>query len=160
MAGFIIGPPDRSSMVERIGIALVVVVAVIAILYAIPRYLVSSASNGDHDESSSDVMGLLDELGDAWLSKPRAWDMGLGVVALVFLAAGMMVYLVPTLVGGLAEQVEFVAFSLAGLGLAGIFSTTYLNVRRSGLYSAEATLIGLGLVGSVLILLMVAILVQ
>lgn len=136
-------------MVELIALSVVVVVGVMAILYAVPRYL----GGAETDASGPDVLDSLDRLANATLSKPRSVDFGLGLVALVLLGLTVAAYRDPGLLGGVPGQAETIAIILGVVGLAALFGGTYLNVRRGGVYSAEATLVGMSLVGLVFLLL-------
>lgn len=141
-------------MVEVIAISVVVAVVLLGILLAVPKY-VSTAEDG-----WPDILTWLNALAESWLAKPRVFDLVLGIVTIVFLAASVFIYQDPAILGDLASSMELVAHTLAILGFVGIFSTVYLSVRRAGISGAEATLIGSTLAGVVLIVLVSATLIS
>lgn len=138
-------------MIELI-VGVIALVVVLGVLYAAPRAIGSSASG---ESQWPDLLGGLEGVAQNWVERPRYFDLLLGIVTIILLAAAIMIFQNPEVLG-LDDLVRFVAFTLAVLGLVGLFSTTYLSVRRSGLHGAEATLLGATVVGIVLILLVSA----
>ena len=138
-------------MVERIGLSVIVVVGVLAVLWAVPRYLSS-------DGNWPDILSILLSIADKWEHQTKWLDLVVGIAGVGILGAAAAMFRDPSLVGDLAGQVEFVAFSLAIVGFALLFGTTFVNTRRKGLYSAESTLIAMSLAGLILIVLVSALL--
>lgn len=148
-------------MVELIA-GIVTVLVLLGILFAVPRYVGSGGpgGTGTQDDSWPDILGGLERGAIWWLSGSRAWDIALGVVAVIILGAAVGIYQDPAILGGLEESMEFVAHTLAALGLVGLFATTYLSIRRAGLRGAEASFVGAILVGTVMLLLVSALLID
>ena len=59
-----------------------------------------------------------------------------------------------------ADASAFIINLAATLGLVGLFASVYLSLRRSALSSAEAVFIGMTLIGTVLMLLVAAVLID
>lgn len=152
MVFFITAPDHVTDMVEVIALSVVVAVILLGIMFAVPRYV------ADGSDGWPDILAGLDGVAESWVEKPRIWDIALGVLTIVLLAAGVAIYQDPGMLGDLADSMEFVAHALGILGFVGLYATGYLSVRRTGSTRAEATLIGSSLVGVVLILLISAML--
>lgn len=136
-------------MIELIAIGVIVAVLLLGILFGFPRYVM---------DGWPDLLGRLDRGATSWTDRPPAWDAALGVVAIVLLGIATAMYTEAEIVGDLAAQAAIVAHPLAILGFVALFATAYLNVRRAGITGAEATFIGMSLAGSVLLVLIVALL--
>lgn len=146
---------DHPIMIELIA-GVMVLLVVLGILYGVPRAVGSEASRSS-GAGWPDILSGLEGYTLGWMERPRVLDIVLGIVTVVLLGAAVMVFQEPEIIG-LDAYVEFVAFPLAILGFIGLFATTYLSVRRSGLHGAEATLLASTLVGTVLIILVTAML--
>lgn len=150
-------------MVELIVMGIVVVLFVLGVLYALPRYLADPES-GDgflaREEDWPNVLARLENFARDWTEKPRTWDIGLAAITILLLAAAVFLHQDPSALAGLEEYAEFVVHTLGILGFVGLFAASYLNVRRAGLHGAEASLIGMTLVGTVLMILVVVLLLQ
>lgn len=134
-------------MVELIAISAVVLVGVFAVFLGTPRYV-------GNDGSWPDVFGRLDGIANRWLEQSRFLDILVGIVAVVLLGLAVSMFRG----GDLLEGPIALAWALLLGGLIGVFTATYINVRRSDLSSAEATLIGGVLVGIVLLVAVVGVL--
>lgn len=135
-------------MVEVLALGAVVTIGVLAVLLGVPR-----AVGGGHREEYAEWPAMLDRLERVtvnWLSRSRLLDVVIGVLAVVVLAVAV----------GLFQDgaSAFIVNVTAALGLAGLFAAAYLSLRRSALSGAEATLIGMSLVGTVLMILIAALL--
>ena len=127
-------------MVERIALGAVVLIGVLAIFLVAPRYLT--------DEGGwPDVIGQSEAIAQRWLAKPRWLDIGVGIVAVILLGIGVSIFRGAEFI----PAPEAAGWPILVLGFIALYAGTYVNVRRSGLSSAEATLIGTSLVGAVLI---------
>lgn len=140
-------------MVERIVLSIVVVVGLLGVLWGVPRF-------HSNDGQWPDVLGILLGIATRWSEKTKWLDLVVGVIAVAVLGAAAAIYRDPSIIGELAAQVEFVAFTLAIIGFTLLFATTYVNTKRKGLYSAESTLIGMSLVGVILIVLVSVLLIE
>lgn len=125
-----------------------VLIGVFAVMFGTPRVLTD-------DGRWPDVLAMLDGIAADWQARPRWLDVIVAVVAVVLLGLGVSVFRG----GALLEASVAVGWVLLLLGFVGLFAATHVNVRRSGLSSAEATFIGATLVGVVLLVAITAILV-
>lgn len=143
----------RPDMVEVIAISVAVVIVLLGVMYAVPRFV-------SGEDGWPDFLAMLDGCAVSWMNRSRIWDAVVAILTLVVLAIAIGLYQDPATLGEMAESAEFVAHILGILGFVGLFATAYVSVRRAGLPSAEATLIGSSLVGIVLMVLVVALLLQ
>ncbi len=141
-------------MVEVIaGIAAVIVV--LGVLFGVPRAV--GTDDGAGTAHWPDVFAVGERGALAWLDRSRIWDLVLGIVTVVIMAAAIMVFQDPAMVGEFGSEVTYV---LGILGFAGVFASAYLGVRRAEVSSAEAALIAGVLVGVVLLALITYLLIN
>lgn len=140
---------------ELVALSAVVLVVVLGVLFGVPHY----RSGSEDDRRWPDPLDRMDAFSRRWIDRPRLWDVALGTLTIVLIAAAVAIYRDPGILGGLAERGGFVAHGLAILGFLGLVGTTHLSVRRAGLRAAEATLIGMILAGVVLLVLIVGLLI-
>ncbi len=150
MVFFITPPLEPASMIEVIA-GIVALVVVLAVLFGVPR----AVGGGAGTARWPDLLGGLERGVAGWLDRSRLLDLVIGVVTVVVMAAAIMVFQDPSIVGGGGSVVAYV---LGLVGFVGLFATTYLSVRRAGVSSAEATFIGSVLSGVVLLLLIILLL--
>ena len=134
-------------MVERIALSAVVLVGVLAIFLGGPRVI----GTGD---GWPDVLAKLESITQRWLDHTRILDVAVGLIGVILLGLGIGVFRE-------ADMLDLgnpVGFGLLGAGFLFLFASTYINVRRSRLSSAEATLLAAFLVGVVLLVAVVAVL--
>lgn len=138
----------------------VVLLAVFAFLLGVPRVAGTAGPQSGKATAWPDVLAGFEGKAGWWLEHSRLWDVVLGVLTIVALAAAVSLFQDAAILGGMENFAPFIYNTLAILGLAGLFTTTYLGVRRAGLHGAEATFIGAALVGVTLIVLASALLLQ
>ncbi len=134
-------------MVERIALSAVILVGVFAVFLGVPRYMTDG--NG-----WPDVLGELESLAQTWLGKSVVLDWAIALVGVVFLGLSVSLF------GGgdLIEGPTVLGWGLLVVGFLALYVGSYINIRRKGMSSAEATLIGSSLVGVVLLIAVLAVL--
>ena len=135
-------------MVERIAVSAIILVGVFAVFLGVPRYTAG-------DDEWPNVLHGFESIAQTWLAKTRWIDVAVALLGVVLVGLGVSIFRGAELI----EGPESLGWALLGIGFLAMYVGTYVNVRRSGLSSAEATLIGSVLVGVVLLVGIVAILV-
>ena len=130
-------------MIEIIALSVVVIGVAMGALYAVPRV----SSGGATQSGWPDVMGQLEGVAQRWLELSRVVDIVVLLVGLGLLIGGFQMF------EEMDGMMAGIGALVAAVGLLAILAGTHVNVRRSGLYSAEATLIGMALVGLILLLI-------
>ncbi len=138
-------------MVEVLALGAVVTVGVLIVLFGVPRAVGGGHGRTEYAEWPA-VIDRLEAITVNWLARSRLLDFAVGVLAIVILAAAVGLYQ--------ADASAFIINLAATLGLVGLFASVYLSLRRSALSSAEAVFIGMTLIGTVLMLLVAAVLID
>lgn len=149
-------------MVERFAISVGVAVVAMGAFFAIPRVIGSNGQQGSIAASDEwpDILAGLDSIVESWLGMNKYLDYVIGLIGVGLLGLSAGAYRDPTLLGGLAEHVDVVAVALAAAGFLGLFIGSYTSLRRSRVSRAEATFIGLCLVGASLMILITVMLLE
>lgn len=150
---FFITPPLESATMFEVIAGIVALVVVLGILFGVPR----TVGGGSGTRQWPDLLAGLERGVEGWLDRARLLDVVIGVVTVLVMAAAIMIFEDPSIVG---EGGSLVAYVLGLVGFVGMFATAYLSVRRAGISSAEATFIGSVLSGIVLLLLITLLLID
>ncbi len=149
-------------MVELIGLSIVLLVVVLGLFFAIPR-IVGTEGEGSllqREAGWPDLFDASEAVVQRWQQFPRALDAIAAVAAIVIVLAGVELTLGVGMFGLEGEGIlEGVGLLFIVLGLALLAGFTYVGVRRGGLSSAESSLVGMSLSGTVLIVLILYVLV-